>query len=366
MFTVAIAWPATETELARLKSYFKTECLMVAPKSYAIGDLVAITPDADAIVGAYIPQEMIDNAPKCKMVQFMSSGVTHMSVDGSDTGFSFPSLTSRNILLGNVAGANAVGVAEHTFALMMTLAKRIIPAHLAISSGEWYPFEESTLSSELAGKTLGILGLGAIGVELVKRAKAFEMRIIANKKSPAPHLVEELGLDFLGRPEDLTTVMRDADFVVVALPWMPATDELIGEAELALMKRTAYLVNIARAAIINETALYEALKDRRIAGFGTDVWWQYDRKLRSTEPVKREVSEWGDPDGHWRSRMNIGTCAPAISRSGIHKLDNVVLTGEKASWGAETMENLPIAAMENVSMLAMGQTPKHLVDLSMY
>ena len=74
----------------------------------------------------------------------------------------------------------------------------------------------------------------------------------------------------------------------------------------------------------------------------------------------------GDPDGHWRSRINIGTCAPAISRSGIHKLDNVVLTGEKAAWSAETLENHPIVAMENVSMLAMGHRPKHLVDLSMY
>ena len=366
MFTVAIAWPATETELARLKSYLKTECVMVAPKSYAIKDLVEIAVDADVIVGAYIPQEMIDNAPKCKMVQFMSSGVTHMSLDGSDTGFSFPSLTSRNILLGNVAGANAVGVAEHTFALMITLARRIIPAHQAIARGDWDPFEESTLSSELAGKTLGILGLGAIGVQLTKRAKAFEMRIIANKRSPAPHLVEELGLDFLGGPEDLPTVMKDADFIVVSLPWMPATDDLIGAAELALMKRTAYLVNIARAAIISEAALYQALKERQIAGFGTDVWWQYDRRPRTSGPVRLDVSGMGDPDGHWRSRVNIGTCAPAISRSGIHKLDNVVLTGEKAAWSAETLENHPIVAMENVSMLAMGHKPKHLVDLSMY
>ena len=366
MFTVALAWPVTETELSRVRSYLKTECVIVAPKSYAINHLVEIANDADVIVGSYIPQEMIDNAPKVKLVQYMSSGVTHMSVDGSDTGFSFPSLRSRNIMLGNVAGANAVAVAEHAFALMMTLAKRIIPAHQAIVRGDWYPYEESTLGSELAGKTLGILGLGAIGAQLTKRAKAFEMRIIANKRTPAPHLVEELGLAFLGGPDELNKVLKDADFIVVSLPWMPATDDLIGEAELAIMKKTAYLVNIARASIVNEAALYRALKDRNIAGYGTDVWWQYDMKTRVSDPVRLEVSESGDPDGFWRSRTNMGICAPAISRSGIHKLDNVVLTGDKAAWTAETLENHLIVAMENVSMLAMGHTPKRLVDLSMY
>ena len=93
------------------------------------------------------------------------------------------------------------------------------------------------------------------------------MRILATKRTPAPELVEELGLDFLGDPEDLPRVLEESDFVELCIPWMPTTDKLIGEAALKSMKPTAYLVNIARARIVDEEALYRALTENWIAGF---------------------------------------------------------------------------------------------------
>ena len=275
MFKVALAWPASESEVANLRTYASVECEILSPKSYDITDLVEAGRDADAIVGGYVPEEMIVNAGRLKLVQVLHSGVTHRSLEGSDLGFSFRTLRSGNIMLGNIAGANAVAVCELAFTLMLTLAKKVLPAHHAISQGAWYPFNHETMGCELAGKTLGILGLGAIGVELAKRAKAFDMRVIATKRTPARHLVDDLGLGFLGTPEDLQNILGESDFVVVCVPWMPSTDKMICEEELKLMKKTAYLVNIARAQIIDEEPLYQALSEGWIAGFGTDVWWDY-------------------------------------------------------------------------------------------
>ncbi len=350
VFKIALAWPASEGELARLRTYVTGECEILSPKSYEIKDLVEVALDADAIVGGYVPEEMIVNAEKVKLVQVLHSGVTHRSLDGLDQGFSFNTLRSRNIMLGNIAGANAVAVAEHAFALMLALAKRIVPDHQALAQGSWYPFSRDTMGCELAGKTLGILGVGAIGVELAKRARAFCMGVIGTKRTPAPQLIDELGLDFLGSPEDLPRVLRESDFVAVCVPWMPSTDKMLGEKELRSMKKTAYLINIARAEIIDEEALHRALTEDWIAGYGTDVWWNYDLMPTPSDAVG--FIKWG-------------ICAPIVSRTGIHKLDNVVMTGDRAAFNAETLENFLRVGMRNVDMLAKGQTPEHIVDLSM-
>ena len=232
MFNIALAWPVTEDELARLRTYVSADCEILSPKSYHIQDLVEVARDADAIVGAYVPAEMIARAQRLRLVQVLHSGVTHRSLEGLDLGFSFDLLRSRNIMLGNIAGGNAVAVAEHAFALMLCLAKRVIPAHKAISQGAWIPYTRETMGCEMKDKTLGILGLGAIGVELAKRAKAFDMNISATKRTPAPHLAAELGLDFLGTPEDLPKLLEESDFIAACLPWMPSTDRMIGEKEL--------------------------------------------------------------------------------------------------------------------------------------
>ena len=367
MFKIALTWPVTRTEVVRFKAHMKSECDVLSPSSFRVEELLKIAKDADAIVGPYVPQEMIDEAKGLKMVQLLHSGVAQSTLGGQDLGFSFDSLRSRNIILGNIAGANAVSVAEHAFALMITLAKKILPTHRAISRGKWHPFNQETLGSELAYKTLGIIGLGAIGVEVAKRARGFDMRILATKKTPESHFVGELGLDFLGTPEDLHKVLADSDFVILSLPLTPTTEDLIGENELNLMKKSAYLVNVARASLIDEQALYQALTKKWIAGFATDVWWIYSfRPKPSDSGIKLGAAGIGGLDSFWRSPTNMGIHAPSISHTGIHRLDNVVLSGDRACWNADVLRNFPLAALKNVDMLAMGQTPKQVVDLHTY
>ena len=127
MFNIALSWPVNEDELRKLRGYVSDVCRILSPESYSIQDLLTVAPDADAIVGGYIPEQMIERAPNVKLVQVLHSGVTHRSIVGADLGFSFNTLRARNILLGNIAGANAVAVAEMAFAQTMALAKRILP-----------------------------------------------------------------------------------------------------------------------------------------------------------------------------------------------------------------------------------------------
>ena len=148
-------------ELRKLYGYVSDACRIISPRSYNLEDLLAVAPDADAIVGGFIPEKMIDNAPNVRLIQTLHSGVTHRSLVGADLGFSFNTLRARNILLSNVAGANAVAVAELAFALTIALAKRILPAHRAIAQGDWYPYTRETMGCELAGKTMGIVSAWA-------------------------------------------------------------------------------------------------------------------------------------------------------------------------------------------------------------
>ena len=349
MFTIALSWPVNEDVLRKLYGYVSDTCRIISPNSHNIDDLLSIAADADAIVGGYIPEKMIENAPNVRLIQTLHSGVTHRSLDGSDLGFSFNTLRARGILLSNVAGANAVAVAELAFALTIALAKRILPAHRAISQGDWYPYTRETMGCELAGKTMGIVGLGAIGVELARRAKAFGMTVLATKRTLSPDLARKFDLDFLGAPEDLHHLLQESDFVELCIPWMPTTDKLINEDALKLMKPTSYLVNIARARIVDEDALYKALTENWIAGFGTDVWWDYDMMPEPGDAV---------PFIHW------GVANPIVSRMGIHKLDNVVITGDRAAFNPETLENFLKVGLQNVDAFAQGLTPPNLVDLS--
>ena len=349
MFKLALAWPVSDDELSKLRGYLTSDCEILSPKSHDKKDLIEVAKDADALMGGYVPSEMIANAPRLKMVQTLHSGVTHGSLEGTDLGFSFNTLRSRGIMLCNIAGGNAVAVAEHAFALMIALAKRILPSHRALAEGSWDPHTHETLGCELAGKTVGILGMGAIGMELAKRSKAFDMRVIGTKRTPTPELAEKLELDFLGSPDDMNKILKESDFVQVCVPWLPTTDKMIGAGELKAMKSSAYLINIARARIINEEALSRALTERWIAGYGTDVWWTYDMMPNGWEPG---------------GFLSWGIAAPTVSRMGIHKLDNVLMTADRAAFNPETIENFLRTGMRNVDAVAKGETPPNLVDLS--
>jgi len=161
------------------------------------------------------------------------------------------------------------GAGVGALALILALAKHVIPRHNTFKGGRSGP-----TGTALKDKKAGIIGMGSIGTEVAKRLQAFEMQILAIRRTPNPQLKETLGLEFLGGRDDLDHVMKEADIIVVTAPLTPETRGMIGEHQIRLMKPTALIVNVARAAIIQEEPLYTALKEGRIAGAALDVWWK--------------------------------------------------------------------------------------------
>lgn len=209
----------------------------------------------------------IRQAGRLRWVHVPSAGVDH----------SLPrELVESPILLTNSSGLHGVPIAENVLGMMIALARKLHDCMRFQLEGRWgrddlmrsYP----TLS-ELYGRTAGIVGLGSIGIEIARRAKAFGMRVLATKRD----LSSDLGLtqgwvDRLLPSEGLPELLRESDFVVIATPLTPVTRGLIGEAELRMMKPTAFIFNIGRGPIIQEALLIRALQEGWIAGAGLDVF----------------------------------------------------------------------------------------------
>ncbi len=225
-------------------------------------------------------------------------------------------------LLCNVYG-HEHGLAEHTFMLMLALQRDLRGLDAALRTGNWLP--ERPFLSELRGKRLLILGLGHIGRELVRWGRFMDMDVTVLTRSPDPARAAGLGLSALGSLAELGARLPEADFVVVAIPAAPETVDLIGARELGRMKATAYLINIGRAAVLNEAALYEALCTRRIAGAGLDVWYQYPAAGQKRLPAHLP----------------------------FHELDNVIMTPHKST--AETMTYRWGEIARNIGRFARGE-----------
>ena len=172
--------------------------------------------------------------------------------------------TDHGVAVTFAPGTNQDAVAEHTFTLILALAKNLIPQHNLIKAGQW----PRRANQPLRGKTLGVMGLGRIGKAVALRGKAFLMNLIAHEPFPDAAFVKEHGIALL--PFD--DVIQQADWLTLHLPMSPESSKCINKRTLGLMKPTAYLINTARGGIINEPDLYDALKNNRISGAGLDVF----------------------------------------------------------------------------------------------
>ncbi len=267
------------------------------------------------ILGMFkVSRKELDAAPRLRLIHQHGRGV-----DGVD----LPYATQRGILVANVPGGNSVSVAEHAMALLLFMAKRMYAAEVPRS--ERRIGEPAGL--ELAGKTLGIIGLGASGSELARRARAFGMSVLATKMHPS---VTPPGIDlgFLGGPEDLPRTLRESDFISLHVPLTGETRGLIGDTELKQMKPSAYLINVARGPLVNHEALYTALRNRSIAGAAFDVFWK--------EPADPE-----DP---------------------IFRLDNFIMTPHVAGFSDVTIGYISQVISENIRRLRRGEQLVHVVN----
>jgi len=202
-------------------------------------------------------QELLAALPELKILSILGTGTDNVDLAAA---------TRQGIVVTNTPGVHAVSVAELTFSLILAVARHLLVADRKMREGEWYHKE----ALELHGKTLGIVGLGAIGQEVACIGKAFGFKLIGWSPTHDPERAQEAGVELV----ELEDLLRQADVVSLHVRASQKTVGMIGRREFDTMKPTAILVNTARAALIDEEALVEALKEGKILGAGIDVFWQ--------------------------------------------------------------------------------------------
>jgi phosphoglycerate dehydrogenase-like enzyme len=258
--------------------------------------------------------EFFRAAPKLRLVQLLSAGYDRVDIEAA---------RKAGVPVSNNGGANAIAVAEHTLMLMLAVLKRVVRFHNDVVAGKWRAGDSpDTRVYELAGKTLGIVGLGNIGKKVARRAVAFDMRV-------QYHDIARLTLDqedALGVHFALyTELLQSSDVLSLHVPLDDTTRKMIGARELALMKPTSIIVNTCRGPVIDEDALYRALKDGRIAGAGLDVF--VEEPPAKTHPVFSLPNVTLTPHSagptweNWTSRF----------RNGFDNIQRVA-SGQKARW----------------------------------
>lgn len=244
----------------------------------------------------------------------------------------------RGVKLANIRGSNAVAVAEQAMMFVLALAKKTLCKHQAMQEARLlFPlYSDENRGSMLYGRTMGVIGLGNIGARVARHAKAFDMKVIGvrrDKSKPVDCVDEVYGM------EDLQELLRQCDYVVLATPDTKETHQFFGKAELAAMKPTAFLVNVARGMLTQEQPLHEALTTGRLRGYGADIWWRYN--YGQSFPVA-----WG-------------------SRLGVHKLPNVVGSDDQAANADDVLERNLAWGTENLAQFMSGAPVTREVNLDL-
>jgi D-3-phosphoglycerate dehydrogenase len=221
----------------------------------ATGDLAAEIGPYDALIirsATQVTDEVLAAAPNLKVVARAGIGLDNVDVEAA---------TRRGVMVVNAPQSNVISAAEQAMALLLAQARNVPQAHAALKMGAW---ERSRWEGvELAGKTLGIVGLGRVGALVAQRAAGFGMRVIAYDPYVSTDRAKEMGVDAM---PSLEALLVQADFVSIHLPLTPETEGLIGEHELRLMKQGARLINTARGGIVDEEALAKAIEDGHLGG----------------------------------------------------------------------------------------------------
>src|SRR5499425_649587 len=216
--------------------------------------------DADALIvrsATRVTADLLAKAPKLRAVGRAGVGVDNIDLEAA---------TKRGVLVMSTPGGNAVSVAEHTFALILSLARQVPRLDKAIHEGRWE--KSSAAGTEVRGKTLGLIGLGRIGSEVAVRAQAFDMRVLGFDPFISEAAAQEMSVELV----PLDQLLAESDYVSLHTALSPATQNLIGAANIGKMKKGARIINTARGELLDETALAAALKSGRLSGAAVDVF----------------------------------------------------------------------------------------------
>jgi D-3-phosphoglycerate dehydrogenase len=279
-------------------------------------ELINTIKDFDAIIvrsRTKVTRAVIEAAEKLKIIARAGVGVDNVDMEAA---------TEKGIMVVNAPESTSVTVAEHAMGLIMALARKISIADKSVKEGKW---EKSRfMGIELAGKTLGIIGMGRIGSQVASRCKAFAMDILVND----PYITEDVASRIGARIVDKETLLKEADVITIHVPLTPETKHSIAAREFDIMKESAFIINCARGGIIKEDDLYDALKSGKIGGAGLDVF--------ENEP----------PEG-----------------SPLLELDNLVATPHIGASTREAQRDAAIIVANEVKKVFMGKAPKNVLNM---
>jgi D-3-phosphoglycerate dehydrogenase len=275
--------------------------------------------DVDVIItGSPISAEVINSAKKLKLIQTTSVGYDHIDEETA---------IANGVIICNVAESNANSVAEICFGMILDLARRISAHDRLMREGGWGRVEMER-QIEIRHKTLGIIGLGAIGSRMAQiGANAFEMTVLAND----PYITGDRADQVCAMLVDLQTVMKNSDVITVHVPLNEETRYMIGEKELRMMKPTAIFINASRGPVVDEKALIKVLEEKKISGAGLDVF--------EKEPLPKD--------------------------SPLRRLENVVIVPHIGS-SSEALAHMVDVAVQNVLLVAKGKEPMRIRTPEVY
>lgn len=264
-----------------------------------------------------IDAEVFNAAPRLKIVSQLAVGFDNIDITEA---------TKRGIYVTNTPEVLTDTTADFAWALLMALARRVVEADKYVRTGQWkvgwHP--DMMTGRDIYNATIGVVGAGRIGYAVAKRATGFSMKILFYDVVPRP----EIEKDFGAKKVDLDTLLKESDFVSIHVPLMKETQHLINEQKLKLMKKTAYLINNSRGPVVDEKALYKALKEGWIAGAGLDVFEQ--------EPTPVD--------------------------NPLLKLDNVAVAPHISSASIETRSKMGEMVAENLVAFFEGKKPPNLLN----
>jgi glyoxylate reductase len=314
---IFVTWPM-EAEVRAILDRAGTVEMSHTERELPVDDLARRVADCAAIIpmGAHpIPEAVLAAAPHLRIVAVAAVGYNIVDVAAA---------TRRGILVTNTPDVLTDTTADMAWALMLGVARRVPESDRFVRAGKWTGVYWSQLMGvDVHGATLGIIGLGRIGQAVARRAQGFGMRVLYHNRKRDPEAERAVGAEYRAKAE----LLREADFVVLSIPLSAETRHLIGAAELALMKPTAYLVNVARGPVVDEAALVDALQSGRIAGAGLDVFEE-------------------EPKVH----------------PGLLELENLALTPHIGSASRATRLRMATRAAENCVAALQGQRPPNLVN----
>ena len=279
-------------------------------------ELLPAAADADGLLVQWVKvtRQVMQSLTQCKVISRYGIGVDMVDIDAA---------TERGIMVCNVPDFCIEEVSTHTIAFMLSLNRHLMIHHAHVKSGQWGA-PPGGAPTRLSCQTLGVVGLGNIGREVARKVGAMGVKVLGYDPYVKPELVKPLGVELVGLEE----LLRRSDYVSLNCPLTEETRHLIGQAQFALMKPTAYLINMARGPVVDQPALYQALVAGTIKGAALDV-------------LEQEPPSPDDP---------------------LLKLDNVIFTPHASSWTAEAGTQLRRDTARNVVNVLQGKFPKSIIN----